>query len=313
MESEKSYIGVDISKSHMDIRHQNIIKRIPNTAGGQRRLIRWIRTLEKEVQVVCEPSGGYEKRLLAALWTSHIAVSMVNARQVRDFARAQGQLAKTDCIDAQTLEQYGELMKPRITQPISENQRELTELVSRRQQLSEALQQERNRAAHFESKDLIRSSKTLQKHLSDQIQHIEQLIRKHLDADDDLSRKVQTLTQVDGVGDVTAHMLVAQMPELGALTRRQIAALLGVAPMNRDSGSFRGQRHITGGRFAVRKTLYMAALTASSYNPVLKAFYDQLRAKGKPAKVALTATMRKLIIHLNSLIKNLNPQPTPTL
>lgn len=309
MEEKVKYIGVDVSKAMLDVRHQNKVRRFPNTAGGHRRLVKWAKSLGKKIQIVCEPSGGYEKRMVAMLWMSEIAVSVVNARQVRDFARATGRLAKTDKLDAEILENYGEKMCPRRTEPLSENQRKLAELANRRQQLMEALQQEKNRAEHFENKELKRSSKTLQQHLKKQIQNIEQLIRKHLDGDDDLNQKVKTLTQVEGVGETTAHMLVAQMPELGKLSRRQIAALIGVAPMNRDSGTQRNKPCIQGGRFIARKNLYMAALVASRYNPILKIYYDRLIAKGKPSKVALTALMRKLIIHLNSLLKNLQPLP----
>ncbi len=309
MEIKQGYVGVDVAKEMLDACCGGVFKRFSNTASGHRRLVKWVGSLGNNIQVICEPSGGYERRLLATLWASGIPVSLVNARQVRDFARAQNRLAKTDRIDAQTLEQFGALMQPRLTPPLSENQRTLAELVGRRQQLGEALQQEKNRAEHFESKELEPSSKALQQHLKKQIRDIENLMRKHLDSDDDLAKKVEALQQVDGVGPVTAHTLVAHMPELGTLTRREAAALLGVAPMNRDSGTHRGQRHITGGRFMARKTLYMAALSASSNNPILEAFYDRLIAQGKPAKVALVALMRKLIIHLNSLLKNLPPQP----
>ncbi|MFZ5807336.1 MAG: IS110 family transposase [Verrucomicrobiota bacterium] len=309
MEEKTKYIGIDVSKAMLDVRHQIIVRRFPNTAEGQRRFIRWAKSLGEKIQIICEPSGGYEKRLVAMLWASQIAVSVVNALQVRDFARATGCLAKTDKLDAEILEQYGEKMNPRETPPLSENQRKLAELVSRRQQLVETLQQEKRRAEHFENRELKHSSKTLRQHLKKQIQDIEQLIRKHIDSDDDLAQKVKVLTGVDGVGETTAHMLVAQMPELGKLSRRQIADLLGVAPFNRDSGIHRGKASIKGGRATVRKIFYMATLTATRCNPVLKAFYERLIAKGKPAKSVLVATMRKLIIHINSLLKNLHPQP----
>lgn len=309
MEKEMSYVGVDVAKAHLDVRHGAMARRFPNTAHGHRRLVRWLKSLEKKVQIICEPSGGYEKRFVAALWALQIPVSLVNARQVRDFARARGRLAKTDELDAEILERYGEAMKPRQSEPLSENQRKLAELVTRRQQLLESLQQEKNRVAHLENRQLISDSKIFQKQIRLHIEQIEKLLRENLDRDNDLSKKVETLKQVDGVGETTAHMLVAQMPELGKLSRRQVASLIGVAPFNRDSGTHRGKPCIQGGRFLIRKTLYMAALAASRSNPVLKPYYQRLLAKGKPAKMVLVALMRKLIIHLNGLLKQPQFQP----
>ena len=309
MEEKISYMGVDVSKETLDVRHQNVSRRFPNTVSGHRRLMKWIRSFGKNIQVICEPSGGYERKWVAMCWESRLAVSLVNPRQVHLFAGATGRRAKTDALDAEILMRYGEMMQPRLTPPQSENQKKLAELVTRRQQLAETLQQEKNRSAHLENLSMRRQSQLLQKQLCEHIQQTEKLIQACIGTDEEFTQKAQLLLQVNGIGKTTASMLIAQMPELGKLSRRTAAALAGVAPYDRQSGNYRGKPRIIGGRFLVRKTLYMAALSASRSNPILKAYYQHLIAQGKPAKMALVALMHKLIIHLNSLLKQSQCQP----
>lgn len=260
--------------------------------------------------VVLEATGGFETLVAGELELAGLAVSLVNPRQVRSFARATGRLAKTDTIDAQVLAQFAEAVKPPVRPLPNEETRELRGLVDRRRQLLEMLTSERNRLHH--------ASKRVHPLIGKHIKWLEQQVG---DLDKDIAELIRTspiwraqedlLRGVPGVGPVLCCTLLTHLPELGSLNRGQVAALVGVAPLNRDSGTYRGKRSVWGGRTAIRAALYMAALTASKHNPVIKAFYDRLCAAGKPAKVALTACMRKLLLILNSMVKNQtrwNPQ-----
>jgi len=297
------YLGVDIAKSHLDAAIGNEKWRFANEAVGHRELIRWIKAMKTSVQVICEPSGGYERALVRALVSAQLAISLVPANRVRQFARAAGILAKTDHIDAKVLCLFAEAMQPT---PISASQLEqehLRELESQRRHLTHLLVMEQNRGARLSELAVRRLNRTLINQIKKQIEQLDLLIKEHIEQSGDLSRKAAKLTAISGVGARTAALLLAQMPELGQLNRREIAALVGVAPFNRDSGRMRGKRAIYGGRRPVRHGLYMAALVAARHNPVLRTFYQRLRAAGKPAKLALTATMRKLLIVLNSSLK----------
>jgi len=297
------YLGVDITKSHLDAAIGNEKWRFANEAVGHRELIRWIKAMKTSVQVICEPSGGYERALVRALVSAQLAISLVPANRVRQFARAAGILAKTDHIDAKVLCLFAEAMQPT---PISASQLEqehLRELESQRRHLTHLLVMEQNRGARLSELAVRRLNRTLINQIKKQIEQLDLLIKEHIEQSGDLSRKAAKLTAISGVGARTAALLLAQMPELGQLNRREIAALVGVAPFNRDSGRMRGKRAIYGGRRPVRHGLYMAALVAARHNPVLRTFYQRLRAAGKPAKLALTATMRKLLIVLNSSLK----------
>jgi len=297
------YLGVDIAKSHLDAAIGNEKWRFANEAVGHRELIWWIKAMKTSVQVICEPSGGYERALVRALVSAQLAISLVPANRVRQFARAAGILAKTDHIDAKVLCLFAEAMQPT---PISASQLEqehLRELESQRRHLTHLLVMEQNRGARLSELAVRRLNRTLINQIKKQIEQLDLLIKEHIEQSGDLSRKAAKLTAISGVGARTAALLLAQMPELGQLNRREIAALVGVAPFNRDSGRMRGKRAIYGGRRPVRHGLYMAALVAARHNPVLRTFYQRLRAAGKPAKLALTATMRKLLIVLNSSLK----------
>jgi transposase len=255
------------------------------------------------VQVICEPSGGYERALVRALVGAQLKISLVPANRVRQFARAAGILAKTDRIDAKLLCAFGEALQPGTISASQLEQQHLRELESQRRHLTHLLVMEQNRAARMSDLCVCKMNRCLITQIKKQIEQLDLLIQGQIKASPELSTKAEKLTAISGVGARTAALLLAQLPELGELNRREIAALVGVAPFNRDSGRMRGKRAIYGGRKPVRHGLYMAALVAAHHNPILRNFYLRLRAAGKPAKLALTATMRKLLIVLNSALK----------
>jgi transposase len=300
-----AYAGLDISKDALDLAlaGQSVV-RYDHHPAGIARLVKTLTASPAPVHVICEPSGGYERDLLAALWAARIAVSLVNAARVRAFARAQGRLAKTDAIDAHLLREYGELLRPKPSAaPVPQRQR-LAELVQRREQLVTLLATEEQR--HTQTRDAVvrKLGAKLLAALEQHIAQLDALIAAQIDEDDTLKGQSARLQQVKGVGPVTAATLLAELPELGTLTRNAAGALAGVAPYNRDSGQHRGRRMIRGGRVQARRVLYMAALVATRFNPILKTFYQRLVAAGKPKKLALTAVMRKLVVLLNHLLKN---------
>lgn len=297
------YLGVDIAKYYLDAAIGTEKRRFANDAAGHRHLIRWINQIEGAVQVICEPSGGYERALIRALVTAQLKVSLVPANRVRQFARAAGILAKTDSIDANVLCAFAQAMQPAVVSAAQLEQEHLRELESQRRHLTHLLVMEQNRGARVSEVCVRKLNRDLIKQIKRQIEQLDLLIKNHIEQSAELSAKAQKLTAISGVGARTAALLLARLPELGQLNRREIAALVGVAPFNRDSGRMRGKRAIYGGRRPVRHGLYMAALVGARHNPILRAFYLRLRAAGKPAKVALTATMRKLLIVLNSSLK----------
>ena len=304
MKNTVVHIGVDVSKSTLDIFSPSRKNwQEANTPTGHRALLKKLKLMDASPHLVCEASGGYEKSFAAALHAADVAVSILNPRQVRDFARAQGRLAKTDRIDAGVLADFGAKMLPSRTLPPTDQQQELAELMHRRVQLVASRQVETNRLEKITLPVLRRQSQTLLRCLQRQIAQVEQWIGKLVKSNEELERKVNRLTQVQGVGKITALAVLAHLPELGTLTDQSAAALAGVAPFNRDSGQWRGQRHISGGRPALRRALYMSALVAAFKNPILSPFYRRLIAKGKPPKVALTALMRKLILLFPRLLK----------
>jgi transposase len=297
------YLGIDIAKSYLDVARKNEKRRFTNDSVGHRQLVKWVKRLEEQVQVICEPSGGYERSLVRALVDAQIKVSLAPANRVRQFARAAGILAKTDRIDAEVLCAFGEALRPSTIGPSQLEQEHLRELESQRRHLSRLLVMEQNRGARLADSSVRVLNRRLIDRIKKQIEQLDLLIKNHIQQSPELSAKAAKLTAISGVGERTAALLLAQMPELGQLNRREVAALVGVAPFNRDSGNLRGKRMIYGGRRPVRHGLYMAALVAARHNPILRAFYQRLRAAGKPAKLALTATMRKLLIVLNSSLK----------
>ena len=300
------YIGIDVAKAHLDVAWADTSRRFPNERSGHVALVRWIKQSTAPVQLICEASGGYEQALLESLEKSEIKVTLVQASRVRQFARAAGILAKTDKIDAKVLAAFGSALLPQPTPPLSLEQKRLRQYEAQRRHLSKTLVAEENRLPQLSCTELRTLSRSLISKIKKQIDTIDRRISELIAQDQTLCDKAQKLTAVSGVGVRTAALLLAQMPELGQLNRRQAAALAGLAPFNHDSGSIRGKRIIFGGRSALRSGLYMAALSAARFNPILSRFYQHLRAKGKPHKLALTAVMRKLLLALNHSLK---PQP----
>jgi transposase len=300
------YIGIDVAKAHLDVAWAEIVRRLPNQRSGHAALIRWIKQSTTPVQLICEASGGYEQALLESLEKSEVKVTLVQAVRVRQYARAAGILAKTDKIDAKVLAAFGSAIKPQPTPPLSAEQKRLRQYEAQRRHLSRILVAEENRLAQLSCGELRTLSRSLMRKIKNQIETLDRRIGELIAQDQTLCDKAQKLTAISGVGARTAALLLAQMPELGQLNRRQAAALAGLAPFNHDSGSIRGKRAIFGGRRALRTGLYMAALSAARFNPILSRYYQRLRAKGKPHKLALTAVMRKLLLALNHSLK---PEP----
>lgn len=302
------YVGVDVSKDRLDV---CVLPRgeafaLMRTPQGIDELVARLKPLAPEL-VVLEATGGLERVVAAALAGAGINVVAVNPRQIRDFARATGKLAKTDALDAAAIARFASAIRPPARPLRDEEAQRLAELVTRRRQVIEMAVAERNR------KRLV-TQVPLKKRIDKVIAVLE---RELADLDRDIGEKVREsplwretedlLKSVPGVGDQTARALIAELPELGRLDRRAIAALVGVAPMNRDSGLWRGKRTIQGGRASVRSALYMAALVGVRFNPALKAFYQRLREAGKAPKLALVAAMRKLLTILNAIVRDKKP------
>jgi transposase len=301
-------VGVDVSKNWLDIAfsEQSGGLRLANTASGIQELVAQLTLLRPE-RIVLEATGGYEKAAVRALIEQELAVIVVNPRQVRDFARATGRLAKTDQLDAHVLALFARTLKPQQRQMRDEAESELTALVRRRQQVSQLLTMEKNRK-QLQTCALVRNSvERLIRSLEQELAELDETIDQLIEAAPAWHERSRLYRSVPGVGPRLASTLLAELPELGRLNRKQIAALVGVAPLNWDSGSFRGQRAIWGGRSQVRGPLYMAALVAAFRNPVIKAFYRRLVGAGKAKKLALVACMRKLLTILNAMTAHSTP------
>jgi len=300
-----TFAGLDVSKDKLDLHLWPVGTEasFDNTPTGIDKLVK--RLGKQPVRlIVIEATGRYERRAALALMEAGFEVAVVNPRQPRDFAKASGQLAKTDAIDARILAQFGAVIGPRVSEKPSQNQMILDELVARRRQLVQMITMENNRLEHVLHKPITQAIRRMVKTLGKQLDQVEKQLLDLIDRDDDWKDRFALLKSVPGVGDATAATLIAELPELGGLNRQQIAKLVGVAPMNRDSGKQRGQRHITGGRHSVRNILYMAALSARTHNPIIKAFAQRLADAGKPFKVVMTACMRKLLTMLNTMVRN---------
>lgn len=304
MTHPESYVGIDLSKDELDVGlypTEQTWNEMHDEAGIIR-LVERLSQLSPQL-IVVEATGGLQVPLVASLAAASLPVVVVNPRQVRDFAKALGQLAKTDRIDALVLARFAEAVRPELRELRSDQAQQLAALLSRRRQLIEMLIAEKNRLS-CAVKSVRKHIKThitwLQRQLKQVDRDLDGAIRasEHWRAQDDIIRSVP------GAGQGLSHTLIAHLPELGQLNRHQISALAGLAPYNHDSGNHRGKRAIWGGRAQVRSALYMAALTATRCNPVIRAFYQRLRADGKPFKVAITACMRKLLVIINTMIKN---------
>src|SRR6202158_1851453 len=311
MGDQKRFVGIDVAKAQLEvfIRPDGETFSVANDEVGIGELLR---QLEPADFVILEATGGLEMPVASALAAAGIAVAIVNPRQVRDFARATGRLAKTDRWDAEVLARFGEAVRPEA-RPLANDQAPAPEaLVTRRRQLVEMLTAEKNRRAG--------APKVLHRSIDEHIRWLEKRLSSFDDELGELVRDTplwrerdELLRSVPGVGKVLSSTLLAHLPELGALNRKQIAALAGLAPFNRDSGTLRGSRCIWGGHAQVRRVLYMATVAGVRSNPVIKNFYTQLRARGKYPKSALTACMRKLLVILNAMLHNKTHWQTPAL
>ena len=299
------YVGLDVAKATLQLHLQGRSFDLTNNSGGHSQLIKRLRAVPS-AHIICEATGGYERAVVAALHAAAIPVSVINPARVRQFARASGELAKTDPIDAAMLTAFGQAFQPQPTPPRTATEIKLAALVARRVQLLELHVAERQRADSTTEPALRKLFTTWLAQMEKQIAKIEALIEELLAEQPVLRQQVRRLDEIVGVGTLTAVTVLATMPELGKLNRRQAAALAGLSPYNRDSGRWAGKRYISGGRSEVRRGLYMAALSASRSNHLLKPFFQRLIAAGKPAKVAITAVMRKLIVLMNHLLKNPN-------
>jgi transposase len=300
----KEFVGVDISKDTLDIATytREKIWSAPNSEAGINHLIEELGELGS-LLVVMEATGGYETNLAYALNKSGIPCAIVNPREVRDFARATKKLAKTDAIDSRVLARFAALIQP-DPRPLSDEQtQELEAVIARRRQVIEMLTTEKNRL-HQAQKTVRGAIKAHIDYLEKELNHIDSDLQGRIKESPIKHEKYNLLQSVPGVGPNLSSTLVIELPELGNLNRRQIAALVGVAPLNRDSGNMRGKRSTWGGRSQVRAALYMSTLVATRFNPIISQFYAQLCARGKAKKVALVACMRKLLSILNSMLKH---------
>jgi transposase len=297
------HVGLDVAKLSLQLHLAGRFHALANDAKGHAKLLKLLRN-QPGAHLICEATGGYEQAVVRVLQAADLPVSIIEAARVRYFARAQGQRAKTDPIDAAVLTNYGATFKPTPTPPVSLQQQRLADVSQRRRQLIHTRTAESNRAEHYTDPLCVRQARQLQKTLEKQIEQCDQAITTLIAQDPDLAQKAKRLEAIAGVGPVVAATVLAEMPELGKLSPQTAAALAGVAPYSRDSGAHAGARHISGGRRPVRCALYMAALSAVRHDPILKEFYSRLRTAGKKPLVALTACMRKLIVLMNHLLKN---------
>ena len=318
MEQESVYVGIDVSKNHVDVavRPTGQTWTISNDESGIRELVSRLKALDPAI-VVLESTGGLELPSVAALAAAALPVAIVNPRQVRDFARATGTLAKTDALDAIALAHFADAVRP-VVRPLKDAETQvLSSLVARRHQVVSIVVAEKNRL--WSAITAVRPR--IEAHiawLEQELSDIDEGLRQTLRSSPEWREKDDILRSVPGVGEQLSLALLSQLPELGTLNRREVAALVGVAPFNRDSGTLRGKRQIWGGRARLRAVLYMGAMVASRFNPVIRDFYQRLLAAGKPKKVALTACMRKLLVILNAMLKSRShwsaePARTPAL
>lgn len=307
MERQDIVVGIDVSKARLDTAFsaEGEVVGFDNDPAGISQLLERFKTLRPSL-VVMEASGGYETASATAIAAAGWRLAVVNPRQVRDFARATGRLAKSDQIDARILSAFGKAIEPHVTSLPDEDAQALQGLLLRRQQLVAMRAQEHQRLEHAQS--VMR--KNIKKHIDWLDQEIDKLnvdLTAGLRKSPAWRAKDELLRSLKGIGRITSGTLLVALPELGRLDRRAIAALVGLAPFNRDSGTMRGRRSIYGGRARIRTLLYMAATTAIRSNPVIRAFYERLKSRGKPHKVALVACMRKMLTILNAMVRESTP------
>ena len=307
----KVYIGIDVSKKKLDIKYDdsNQLISIDNQEACFKELIPYISETKAETLVLLEATGGYEGLMVKWLSSQNIPVVLLNAKRVRDYARAIGQFAKNDCIDAGIIREYGRTFKNKLhlLQRKTKLEEQINNLTRRRKQLVSARNKEKQHLATTQNKESQCSIKRAIKFYNNEIEKINKKLVVAVKKDDKLQAKADLLLTVKGVGEVTAYTLIGELPELGQIDNKKISALVGIAPFCRDSGTMRGKRSTWGGRAQVRTALYMAALSASRYNPTIKIFYERLLMNGKCKKTALVACMRKLLTIINTMVKNNEP------
>jgi len=311
MNEKEIFIGIDVSKDNLEVFVKPLGQRpaFAQTEDGLLLMIDFVQSFSPRL-VVLEATGGLERAAVGALGAKGLPVVVINPRQIRDFAKAKGILAKTDKLDAEVIAEFAEAIRPEIRPLKPQETQELEALVTRRRQVVQMITAEKERLP-----TAVRATK------KDIEAHIQWLEKRRDKLNKDLERKIQNtplwrakdeiLQSPKGVGPVLSHMLLAKMPELGTLNRKQAGKLVGVAPLNRDSGKFRGKRTVWGGRAEIRSVLYMATMSAIRSNPVIRVFYQRLIEAGKPHKVAITACMRKLLTILNAMVKNNTPWRAP--
>jgi transposase len=305
--AKKVFVGIDVSKAWLDVavHEQKEMFRATNEDAGIKELVKRLKKL-KPTLIVVEPTGGFEMLVVAELSQAGLPVAVVNAKRVRDFAKATGQIAKTDKLDARILAHFAAAVQPEVRSLRSEEEEQLTALLTRRRQVLDMLTVEKNRLVTVRAKirpDLEAHIHWLSNHLKELDQEMEEFVKGS-----PIWKEKDTLLQsVPGVGRVTSATMLGMLPELGLLDRQEIAALVGVAPMNCDSGRKQAKRRIYGGRADVRSVLYMATLSAKKHNPFIRTFYERLLRHGKEKKVALTACMRKLLVILNAMLRTNQP------
>lgn len=308
----KPYVGIDVSKARLDVcvlPTQETFA-VANDEAGLQELASKLEGLSPAL-VLLEATGGFERPVAAALAASGMAVAVVNPRQARDFARATGRLAKTDALDARTLARFAEAVRPAPKVLPDPEAQEFSAILARRRQIISMMSAEKNRLGATTSEAV---GKRIQAHirwLEKELARTDQDLDETIEASPTFKENEDLLKSVPGVGPVLARTLLAELPELGSLSGGELSALVGVAPLNRDSGTFRGRRSVWGGRARVREALYMAAVVASRYNPTIKSFYERLLWAGKPKKVALVACMRKLLLLLNAVMRDRTPWRCP--
>jgi len=302
------FVGIDVSKDRLEVhvRPSGEAFAVVRDGEGLERLVADLRGRDVAL-VVLEATGGFEMTVAAALAGAGLPLAVINPRQIRDFARATGRLAKTDALDAEVIALFAERIRPEPRPIAGPDAQALAELVARRRQLVEMIGMEKNRARQARGKRVQRSLAAILKALEAQLASLDRDIDGVVRGSPVWRAAEELLTSVPGVGDVTARTLIAELPELGALDRRRIAALVGVAPVNRDSGQWRGHRAIAGGRVAVRNTLFMATLTAIRWNPAIRDHYARLVAAGRPKKLAIVACIRHLLTILNAILRTKTP------
>lgn len=303
----KVFVGIDISKDWLDVavHEQKEGWRVSNEEAGISVLVKRLKKLKPGL-IVLEPTGGFEMLVVAELSQAGLPVAVVNAKRVRDFAKSTGQFAKTDKLDARVLARFAAAIRPEVRSLKSAEEEQLTALLTRRRQVLDMLTIEKNRLVTVRAKLSIEIEAHIH-WLSNNLQELDQQIEDFVKGSPIWKEKDALLQSVPGVGPVTSATLLGMLPELGLLNRQEIAALVGVAPVNKDSGRKQGKRRIFGGRADVRSVLYMAALAAKKHNPFIRTFYTRLLQHGKEKKVALTACMRKLLVILNAMVRSNQP------